>query len=104
MEVINMNKSKQILASIRLWGTLSGEAFTWCNITNLLVISFVFLITSLAQAQTKVPSGTIDIDETQFGFIIGGDIGRGTLHYKGVNFYFKTGGIKVGGMGVAKIS
>jgi LysM repeat protein len=71
---------------------------------RLIVISLVLMVASAAAAEVKIPSGTIDIDETQFGFIIGGDVGRGTLHYKGVDFYFKTGGIKVGGMGVAKIS
>jgi LysM domain len=93
------------ITPIRLLETLSREAFTWRNITKLLVISLVFLITSsVASAEKKVPSGTIDIDETQLAFIIGGDVGKGVLHYKGVDFYFKTGGIKVGGIGIAKIS
>ena len=104
MGVIDMNKSEQIITPPELAGTVLREVLTWRNITNLLVISLVLLITSLASAQEKVPSGTIDIDETQLGFIIGGDIGRGTLHYKGLDYHFKTGGIKVGGMGIAKIS
>jgi LysM repeat protein len=99
-----MKKNKQIFTAPAAVETLFAEAFTSGNITRLLVIGVVFLIASLAQAQTKVPSGTINIDETQLGFIIGGDIGRGVLHYKGADFYFKTGGIKVGGMGIAKIS
>jgi LysM repeat protein len=69
-----------------------------------MLISLVLLIASITSAEEKIPSGTIEIDETQLGFIIGGDVGKGILHYKGVDFYFKTGGIKVGGMGIAKIS
>jgi hypothetical protein len=51
-----------------------------------------------------MPSGTIEIDETQFGLIIGGSEGKGTLNYQGAEYFFKTSGIKVGGVGVAKIS
>lgn len=99
-----MNKPKQTITPIGLPGTVSRVVFTRHSIMNILVISLVFLITSLASAQERIPSGTIDIDETQLGFILGGDIGRGTLHYKGADYHFKTGGIKVGGMGIAKIS
>src|SRR4030067_2770979 len=99
-----MKKSKQIFTALKLLETLFGEALIRRSITRLMVISLVFLIASVASAEEKIPSGTIEIDETQLGFIIGGDIGKGVLHYKGVDFYFKTGGIKVGGMGIAKIS
>ena len=99
-----MKKSKQIFTALKLLETLFGEALIRQSITRLMVICLVFLIASVASAEGKIPSGTIEIDETQLGFIIGGDIGKGVLHYKGVDFYFKTGGIKVGGMGIAKIS
>ena len=99
-----MNKSKQIFKALRLLQTRFGGALIGRNITRFMVISFVLLIASLASAQEKIPSGTIKIDETQLGFIIGGDIGKGTLNYQGVDYSFKTGGIKVGGMGIAKIS
>ena len=99
-----MKKSKQIFTELKLLETLFGEALIRQSITRLMVICLVFLIASVASAEGKIPSGTIEIDETQLGFIIGGDIGKGVLHYKGVDFYFKTGGIKVGGMGIAKIS
>jgi len=99
-----MKKPKQIFTALKLLETLFGEALIRRSITRLMVISLVFLIASVASAEEKIPSGTIEIDETQLGFIIGGDIGKGVLHYKGVDFYFKTGGIKVGGMGIAKIS
>ncbi len=99
-----MKESKQILTALRLLETRFGGALTGQNITRFMVISFVLLIASLVSAQEKIPSGKVEIDETQFGFIIGGDIGKGQLHYKGIDYIFKTGGIKVGGIGVAKIS
>ncbi|MBF8302827.1 MAG: LysM protein, partial [Candidatus Dadabacteria bacterium] len=85
-----MKKSKQIFTALKLLETLFGEALIRQSITRLMVICLVFLIASVASAEEKIPSGTIEIDETQLGFIIGGDIGKGVLHYKGVDFYFKT--------------
>ena len=99
-----MKKPKQILTALSHLETRFGDALIRRSITRLMVISLVFLIASVALAEEKIPSGTIEIDETQLGFIIGGDVGKGVLHYKGVDLYFKTGGIKVGGMGIAKIS
>jgi len=99
-----MKKPKQILTALSHLETRFGDALIGRNITRLMVISLVLLIASVASAEEKISSGTVEIDETQLGFIIGGDIGKGVLHYKGVDFYFKTGGIKVGGMGIAKIS
>ena len=80
------------------------QPFIYRNVLVVAVITLALIIGSAAMAEVKIPSGTIDIDETQFGFIIGGDIGRGTLHYQGVDYYFKTGGIKVGGIGISKIA
>jgi LysM repeat protein len=74
------------------------------HITKFILISLGLLIAPIASAQEKIPSGTIKIDETQLGFILGGDIGKGILTYQGVDYSFKTGGIKVGGMGIARIS
>jgi len=73
--------------------------------TNLFVA--LFLITSgVASAQTnKTPSGTVTIDETQFGFIVGGSVGGGVLHYKGKTHKFKIGGISVGAnLGISKVA
>jgi hypothetical protein len=76
-----------------------------------LKIIFVLLLTLLMYlvytgdvVAQNVPSGTITISEKEFGFIIGGSEGRGTLNYQGAEYFFKISGIKVGGMGVAKIS
>jgi hypothetical protein len=64
----------------------------------------IILLCSISVHAQNVPSGTITINEKEFGFIIGGSEGRGTLNYQGSEYFFKTSGIKVGGMGVAKIS
>ena len=99
-----MKKSKQVLTALGLLESGVETTLTRRNIIRLIVVGFIFSLVSIASAQEKIPSGTINIDETQLGFIIGGDIGKGTLNYQGVNYSFKTGGIKVGGMGIAKIS
>ena len=54
-------------------------------------------------AAAKTPSGTIVIDETQIMWIVGGDIGGGTLTYQGQAHKFKMGGLKLGGFGIHKI-
>jgi hypothetical protein len=73
----------------------------------LLLLVFAVLTNAAYSGQVRadnVPSGTITINEKEFGFIIGGSEGRGTLNYQGAEYFFKLSGIKVGGMGVAKIS
>jgi len=54
-------------------------------------------------ADEEVPSGTIVIDETQVMAIIGGDLGGGTLLLGDKSYSFKTGGLKIGGLGMHKI-
>jgi hypothetical protein len=49
------------------------------------------------------PSGTVTIDEVQVMLIVGGDHGKGTLHFDGKDYDFKAGGLKLGGMGVHKM-
>lgn len=63
-------------------------------------------VSGVASAQTnKTPSGTVSIDETQFGFIVGGSVGGGVLNYKGKAHKFKIGGISVGAnIGVSKVA
>jgi hypothetical protein len=74
---------------------------------NRIVIRVVWLLvlplllsTRFAMAEDKSPSGTIVIDETQIMWIVGGDIGGGTLHFQGKSYKFKTDGLKLGGFGV----
>jgi len=63
----------------------------------------VLLSASMAVAEEKTPSGTIVIDETQVMWIVGGDIGGGTLQYQGKSYKFRTGGLKLGGFGIHKV-
>jgi hypothetical protein len=50
-----------------------------------------------------VKTGTLVIDETQVMVLIGGDMGGGTLLLGDKSYSFKTGGLKIGGLGVHKI-
>ncbi len=77
--------------------------------TNLRTIAFAavaaFSFGSAATAADKpmVASGTIAISETQFGFLVGGSTGGGTLKFKGKSHAFKIGGLSVGNIGVSKV-
>jgi hypothetical protein len=51
----------------------------------------------------KTPSATIRIDETQIMWMVGGDIGGGTLSFQGQSYGFKMDGLKLGGFGVHKV-
>ena len=53
-----------------------------------------------AIAEDAQPSGTIVIDQTQVELILGGDLGKGHLTAGGKNYTFKTGGLKLGGIGI----
>jgi hypothetical protein len=69
----------------------------------LMVAVPLLLSAGLAVAEEmKQPSGTITIDEEQAMFLIGGDIGGGTLEYNGKSYPFKLDGLKVGGVGIEK--
>lgn len=70
-----------------------------------LTVALLFSGLSLAAEPQKKPSGKVTISETQFGLIIGGSTGGGTLTFKGKKHPFKIGGISVGAnIGVSKIS
>ncbi len=56
-----------------------------------------------AKATAPTPSGTIVIDETQIMWIVGGDIGGGTLQFQGQSYKFKMDGVKLGGFGAHKV-
>jgi hypothetical protein len=72
------------------------------RVVGLLVFPLL-LSAQLAMAEEKTPSATIVIDETQIMWIVGGDIGGGTLHFQGKSYKFKTDGLKLGGFGVNKV-
>ena len=58
---------------------------------------------SAAMAEGKTASGTIIIDEYQIMWMVGGDIGGGTLEFQGQSHKFKMGGLKLGGFGAHKV-
>lgn len=76
--------------------------------TNLRTIAFAAVAafsfgTAANAADMMTPSGTIAISETQFGFLVGGSTGGGTLKFKGKSHAFKIGGLSVGTIGVSKV-
>lgn len=76
------------------------------KITGPILLATMLLMGSLAlAADTKKPSGTVAIDETQFAFILGGSVGGGKLMFEGQEYPFKIGGLTVGvNVGVSKMS
>ena len=58
---------------------------------------------SAATAEAKTPSGTVVIDEFQIMWMVGGDIGGGTLQLQGQSHKFEMGGLKLGGFGAHKV-
>jgi hypothetical protein len=71
-------------------------------IVGLLAIPFL-VAANAATAEEKTPAGTVVIDEDQIMWIVGGDIGGGTLEFKGESYKFKMDGLKLGGFGVHKL-
>ncbi|MGI4879386.1 MAG: DUF1134 domain-containing protein [Janthinobacterium lividum] len=74
----------------------------WRNIT-LATAAVVVLGSASVAKEAMVPSGSITIDETQFGFLIGGNVGGGKLRFHGKTYDFKIGGISIGDLGVSKV-
>jgi len=72
--------------------------FVWA----MLVVPLLLTGNAIA-AEAKTPSGTLVIDETQVMLLLGGDMGGGTLLFGDNSYSFKTGGIKIGGLGVHKV-
>lgn len=79
------------------------------NIRNLagpVLLATTLLVSSLAlAADAKQPSGTVEIEETQFAVILGGSIGGGKLTFQGKEYPFKIGGLTAGAnVGISKMS
>lgn len=49
------------------------------------------------------PSGTITIDQTQFGFILSGQVGGGKLKYGDLTYPFSIGGLGLGTVGYSSV-
>ena len=79
------------------------SAYKLIFIIPVLLLSFCLTFKN-ADAKELQPVGQIKIDDTQVSFIVGGSWGKGVLSYKGVDYQFKIKGLKVGAIGVAKVS
>jgi len=74
------------------------------NRTICWLITLAMLVAgSNALAEEIKPSGKLVIDETQVMALIGGSMGGGTLLLDDDSYSFKTGGLKLGGVGIQKI-
>jgi hypothetical protein len=56
-----------------------------------------------ASAQSRVKSGTLEIEQVQVAFVGSGNVGGGTLHFQDQSYRFTVGGLGVGGFGVSKM-
>ena len=63
----------------------------------------IVVMTAAGAAEFRVPSATITIDERQFGFLIGGNIGGGSLQFGDRLYPFKIGGVSVGDIGASHV-
>jgi hypothetical protein len=57
-----------------------------------------------AQDTALVPSGTVRIKQVQVAFIGSGNLGGGTLQFRGEAYRFKIGGLGVGGIGISEMT
>ena len=74
------------------------------RLLGLLLLAAVALAPATAQAQEdRTPSGTVEIDQTQFALLFSGAFGGGTLHYQGRSYGFTIGGLGIGGIGIATL-
>ncbi len=72
------------------------------RLATLLWASLFALTAGQALAGDK-PSGTIEFEEEEFRVILGGQGGKGTLHFQGREYPFKLTGITAGGIGYSKV-
>ena len=56
-----------------------------------------------AQAQERVKTGSVEIEQVQVAFIGSGNLGGGTLQFEGKSYRFTVGGLGIGGFGVSKM-
>ena len=66
----------------------------------LLSALMLLVVSTSALAEDATPSGTLTMKETEVGFILGGDWGKGTLSFQGADHAFKLTGAKIGGVGI----
>lgn len=76
------------------------------KITGYLVLAAALLASGLAlAADAKQPVGKVSIEEKQFGLILGGSKGSGSLSFEGKEYPFKLTGLSAGlNVGISKMS
>jgi hypothetical protein len=77
-----------------------------CKMTGGVLLATTLLIGSLAlAADVKQPVGKVSIAERQFGLLLGGSTGGGTLTFQGKKYPFKLKGLSAGlNVGISKMS
>lgn len=63
----------------------------------------VFMLAGAGEPDLRVPAATVTIDETQFGFLLGGSVGGGSLQFGDKTYPFKIGGMSFGDIGVSHV-
>ena len=76
---------------------------TYGSSPGVIVVIVGLILGQAALAADKAPSGTVEIDEVQVAFLVSGNLGGGTLHFKGKSYRFQIGGLGVGGIGASSI-
>ena len=75
------------------------------KLTSHILLAMALLIGTVALAEEKQPVGEVSIEEKQFGLLLGGSTGSGTLTFKGQEYPFKLKGMSAGlNVGASKMS
>jgi hypothetical protein len=76
------------------------------KMTGHVLLATTLLVGSLAlAADAKQPVGQVSIEEKQFGLLLGGSTGGGTLTFRGKKYPFKLKGLSAGlNVGISKMS
>ena len=76
------------------------------KMTGHVLLATTLLVGSLAlAADAKQPVGKVSIEEKQFGLLLGGSTGGGTLTFRGKKYPFKLKGLSAGlNVGISKMS
>jgi hypothetical protein len=82
------------------WNVASHVMKRYAGVVGCLLL---VLATASAEAGDQVPSGSSEISQVQVAFIGSGNLGGGTLHYKGKSYSFTVGGLGIGGFGISKM-
>ncbi len=73
--------------------------------TSSVLLAMSLLVGGLVLAAEQQPVGKVTIEEEQFGLVLGGSVGGGTLTFQSKEYPFKLKGLSVGlNVGVSKMS